>query len=94
MARISVCIDSLLKEYPFLERIDKVSKLGLPGFEFWGWKGRDISAIAERAQMYSLEVVTFIGPTGSLIGKGERARFLKSLEEAAGVAHKLGCSRY
>ena len=42
--------------------------------------------------MYSLEVVTFIGPTGSLIGKGERARFLKSLEEAAGVAHKLGCS--
>lgn len=92
MAKISVCIESLFKEYPFLERIDRVSKLGLPGFEFWGWKDKDISAIAERAQMCNLDVVTLIGPSGSLMNRRERKRVLKSLEEAIKVAHKLGCS--
>ncbi len=92
MARISVCIDSLLKEYPFLERINRVSRLGLPGFEFWRWKGRDIPAIAERAQTHNLEVVTFVGPTGSLMRREERKQALRSLEEAAKIAHELRCS--
>jgi len=93
MAKISVSIEALLKEYPFLERIEKVGELGLPGFEFLSWERRDISAIREKAEKNGLEVVTFIGSDhGALVKKEQRESALKSLEEAIKVAHQLNCS--
>ena len=45
MLKFSVCIDALLREYEFCDRIKRAKELGFSAVEFWFWKGKDMELI-------------------------------------------------
>ena len=59
MVNFSVCIEMILQELPFLDRIDSVAEIGYSAFEFWGWRTKDLEGILERKRRYGLEIATF-----------------------------------
>lgn len=92
MPKLSVCIEMIFSDDPFMERISKVSKAGFSAFEFWGWDSKNIQAIKEEKDKYGLEVATFIVDTrGPLGDAGNQHNFLQGLRDSIKVAHELNC---
>ena len=92
MIKLSPCIEIIFTEVPFLERIDKVSEIGLPAFEFWKWGQKDIAEIRRRKQKYSLEIGAFgVDPMPSMVDKGTVGSFVQAVSSSAKVAHELEC---
>jgi len=36
--KLSLCIEMIFNEYPFLERIEKAAETGIEAVEFWDWR--------------------------------------------------------
>jgi len=106
MARLSVCIEMLLTEYPFLERIARVGDLGLPSVEFW-FTGQNpdepaaekeaLAEIGEAARRAGVAISDFVvnspdgSVTGSLVKPEDRDKYLKRLERIVELAKMVGC---
>jgi len=54
MAKMSICVEMIFTDSPFLERLDRVKNVGLSAFEFWGWRDKDLEKIKETANRLSL----------------------------------------
>ncbi|HID95011.1 MAG TPA: hydroxypyruvate isomerase, partial [Candidatus Latescibacteria bacterium] len=81
MARISVCIEILFTDLPYVDCVKKVAEIGFPAIEFW-FLGRrmdasdfdqgvrDFEAIAEVCRVSGVEVSDFVlnSPDGSIGG--------------------------
>src|SRR5262245_14870738 len=61
IVNLSVCIDMILTEIPFLDRIDRIKRLGFSAFEFWDWKSKDVDAIVKKKNELGLEIATIMG---------------------------------
>lgn len=62
--KFSACIEMIFNDLPILDRIDAVAKAGLPAFEFWGWRNKDLPAVVERAAQNSLRIAGFTADCG------------------------------
>ena len=93
MVQLSVCIDMIFHELPFIERIKKVSEIGLEAIEFWGWWNKDVEEIKKVSQQEKIKVATFCTRVESLVDSMKREAFLKGLAESIQVAKKLDCSQ-
>jgi hydroxypyruvate isomerase len=99
MAQLSVCIEMLFKEYPFLERIDMTARAGLPAVEFWDWHEKDIAAIKKRARAAGVQVAAFTGNMAALTTETQysplvperRHEFLDQIRRAVEIANDLEC---
>ena len=90
--RLSVCVEMIFRELPFLERLDRVAAAGYPAFEFWQIAGKDVDAIRAKQVELGLACAAFVGTAGlSLVDPARRSELLPALEEALGVARKLEC---
>lgn len=91
--RFAVNIEMWWRDLPFLERIDRASALGFPAIEFWDWRGKDITAIAERCEALGLEVAQFTawGFDPPMLLESNHDRFVRATEEASDVARTLRC---
>jgi hydroxypyruvate isomerase len=56
MIRFSLCIEPVLIEYDFYDRIKIAAELGLDAIEFWDTDGRDVSRIGRLAAENSIDV--------------------------------------
>ena len=100
MAQLSVCIEMLFKEYPFLDRIDATARAGLSAIEFWDWREKDISAIKQRARDAGVRVAAFTANMAALTTESQhsplvperRHEFLDQIRRAVEVAKELECS--
>jgi len=93
MLRFSVCIETIFRELPFLDRIDAVAETGYPAFEFWGWRRKDLDGILERKRRHGLEVAIFsVDHKGRLVDYSTRNEFIAGLKESLKIAHRLECS--
>src|SRR5689334_8290894 len=89
--RLSVCIDMILTQIPFLERIDHVKQLGYPAFEFWEWKNKDVDAIAKKKTELGLEIATMMGSGWKQLNTEEaRKTFVSDIRASLATAKKLG----
>lgn len=81
MTKIAVCIETVFSEFPFVDRIQRVAKLGYSAVEFWFWdyefdgKGlnprkKDISRISSVARDLNVTVSDIVvnSPDGSIGG--------------------------
>ncbi len=92
MVKLSVCIEMILREQPFLDRIDAVADAGYPAFEFWRWSGKDIEGILRKKRKYGLAVSVFgVDPMGGIANIDTKDTFLKGIQDSIEVAHKLEC---
>ncbi len=89
--KLSVCIDMILIELPFLERMERVKRLGYPAFEFWEWKNKDIDAIIRKKGELGLEIATMMG-TGwkQLNTEDARKTFVAEIQASIAAAKRLG----
>ena len=92
MLRLSVCIEMIFREQPFLDRIDSVAEAGYSAFEFWGWRSKDIEGILERKRKCELDVSVFsVDFKGRLVDYNTKDEFVKGVRDSIEVAHKMEC---
>jgi hydroxypyruvate isomerase len=89
--RFSVCVDMIMTELPFLERMERVKRLGYPAFEFWEWKNKDVEAIARKKEELGLEVATIMGSGWKHMNTEEARRaFVEEIRKSITAAKRLG----
>jgi hydroxypyruvate isomerase len=89
-----VCIDMVFEGWDKLKAIDAVASAGIPAFEFWAWRDKDLDAIAERARRHELEIAAMsVDPAVRILDGGADAEFLTSVEESLEAAKRIGCRR-
>ena len=92
--RLSACIEMIFSERPFLERIDLVAKCGLPAFEFWSWRRKDIDGALARKKANGLEISGFsVDPGYRLTHPQFKDNFISSVKGTIPVMQKLGVKR-
>jgi hydroxypyruvate isomerase len=93
MLQLAVGIELIFADRRFLDRIDTVSEAGLPGFEIWGWRDKDLTAIIERKERHGLELVNLaLDPCVSVRDGSAIPTFVRSVRESCQAARELDCS--
>lgn len=88
-----ICFEMLYPGLSAVEKIENIAKAGFSKVEFWGWRDKDIPAIAEACHQNEVAVVNFSGHRrGSLVAAETHDLFLDDLKEAVQVADALNCS--
>ncbi len=89
-----VCIDLVYQGWDTLKAIDAVAAAGMPALEFWGWRDKDIDAVAERARRHHLQIAAMsLDPAIRILDGDADAEFLRSITESLAVARRIGCRR-
>lgn len=89
--KLSVCIDMIMTDVPFLERMERVKRLGYPAFEFWDWKNKDVDAIIRKKNELGLEIATIMGSGWKpLFTEDARKTFVSEIQASLGAAKRLG----
>jgi hydroxypyruvate isomerase len=89
--RLSVCIDMILTEIPFTDRMAHVKQLGYPAFEFWDWKKKDLDAIQRKKDELGLEIATMMGSGWKqLFTEESRRGFVAEIRDSLATAGRLG----
>jgi hydroxypyruvate isomerase len=93
MMKISVCLETILPEIDFYDRIQIVSELGFGAVEFWGLENRDISKISNLSSKYNIPVAICCAKNVRDI----RMNFASSVVvnnfiESVGIIREMGCS--
>jgi hydroxypyruvate isomerase len=87
-----ICFEML---YPELAPEDKIAAVAAAGFdavEFWGWRDKDLQALAEVCRTHAVRVANFSGQRrGSLIARENHDLVASELQDAAAAARLLGC---
>ena len=89
--RLSVCIDMIMTDVPFLERMERVKRLGYPAFEFWEWKNKDVEAILKKKNELGLEIATMMGSGWKHMNSEDaRKTFVSEIQASLATASRLG----
>jgi len=89
--RLSVCIDMIMTDLPFLERMERVKRLGYPAFEFWDWKNKDVDAIIRKKNELGLEIATIMGSGWKpLFTEEARKTFVSEIQASLAAAKRFG----
>jgi len=98
MVKFSVCLDTLLTEFPFIERAKKAKDLGFPAVEFWFHdKDEDIGEFGNLCKEEGIEVACFVvnSPNGdiggTLVNPKDRNKYISRLRKLIPLAHNLNC---
>lgn len=89
--KLSVCIEMIGRETPFLERIALAAEAGYGAIEFWGWANKDIDAIAQQTQAFNVTVAGMVGTSGKLVDPNLQDRLVEEVRSSLEVAKRLGC---
>lgn len=89
--KLSVCIDMIMTEIPFLERMERVKRLGYPAFEFWEWKNKDVDAILGKKNELGLQIATMMGSGWKHMNSEDaRKTFVSDIQASLAAAKRLG----
>jgi hydroxypyruvate isomerase len=86
--KLSVCADTVFIDLPFEQRAKKIAEAGFL-VEFWGWKGRNLDALAADPQI-QIGIINGSG-RGSIMHPELADQYLEDVETIIGVARKLDC---
>jgi hydroxypyruvate isomerase len=90
--KLSVCIEMIGKEVPFLERIALAAEAGYNAIEFWSWANKDIDAIAAAAMASNVTVAGMVATSGKLVDPSLRDRLVEEVKSTIEVAKRLSCT--
>jgi hydroxypyruvate isomerase len=89
-----VCTDLVFGGWDTLKAIDAVAAAGVPAIEFWGWRDKNVDAIAERSRHHGLQIAAMsLDPAVRILDGDAVPAFLKSVEESLAAARRIGCRR-
>jgi hydroxypyruvate isomerase len=92
--KVSVCIEMIYTEYPFLERIKIAAEQGFDAVEFWNWDNKDMPAIKKAAEEADIQIATFQSNRGgTLINPAHRDKFVAGITESLSMATEMGVKK-
>jgi len=87
----AICFEMLYPELPSEEKIRRIAELGFHSIEFWGWKDKNLDALAGAAVAHGVSIINFSGQrAGDLIDASTHPALLREIEESIPVARRLG----
>jgi len=92
MARLSLCIEPILKEYSLPDRIRIAAEAGYRTVEFWEPAGRDLAGMGAAASSCGVGIAACLiheSPAHPLCRPGPEA--LDNLRRSIGMAGEIGC---
>jgi len=89
--KLSACIEMIFNNVPeFVDRIDRVAQCGLPAFEFWGWHGKNLTAIRERADKLGLTIAAMgCDSSGALVDPDNTDAWVAGARESIAQAKEF-----
>lgn len=91
--KLSVCVEMIFTELPFIDRIAAVAEAGYEACEFWGWRQKDVAAIKEALGRVGIAVSGFLlDTTATLVDPETHKRLLQDAQETFAVAQALHCT--
>lgn len=89
--KLSACIEMIFTDVPeYTQRIEKAAQCGVPGFEFWGWHGKDLPAIRAKADELGIALATFCcDSTGSLVDPANTEAWIAGAKESLAKAKEF-----
>jgi hydroxypyruvate isomerase len=92
--KLSLCLEMLFTDRPFIERLTIASRLGYRAIEFWDWRDKDLPALADAAARLGLTVAAISGNRQhSLIEPDTGAELIEEMDQVFAAAGQLNCSR-
>jgi len=93
--KFAVNVEMWFKKLPFLDRIKAAASLGFPAVEFWPYEGKNIDAIRSLCDQLPIAIAQFTawGFTPGMNDPKNHDRFVKKIEEACQVAHRLNTNK-
>ena len=90
--KLSLCLETVFTNQPFVERMREASALGYSAIEFWDWRNKDLAAITETAGQLNLTIAAMSGNRQhALIDPDARPGLMVEMEQAFAVAQQLRC---
>ena len=90
--KLSLCLEMLFTDRPFIERMALAAQLGYRAIEFWDWRDKDLPALADAAQEFDLTIAAMSGNRRyALIDPGGRAGLVEEMEQVFDAAERLKC---
>jgi hydroxypyruvate isomerase len=90
--KLSLCLEMLFTELPFADRIAVASRLGYDAVEFWDFRNKNLSEIANNVRDNGLTVAAMSGNRrNALIDPDASAALLEEMEEVFDAAAQVGC---
>jgi hydroxypyruvate isomerase len=87
-----ICFEMLFPDLDPAEKIRKIAGQGFEFVEFWGWRHKDIPALAAACGREGVRVANFSGHRrGSLVAEQTHDLFLEDLQAAVATARILEC---
>ncbi|MEF8853861.1 MAG: TIM barrel protein [Haloarculaceae archaeon] len=90
MVRTSVCLEMVLNDEPFHERVARAANLGADGVEFWGWREKDLDAIRAATAAHDVPIVGCTAG-GTLTDPDWVDEAAGTVRESIRVAAELNC---
>jgi hydroxypyruvate isomerase len=92
--KLSLCLEMLFTDRPFIERLATASRLGYRAIEFWDWRDKDLPSLAHEAAQLGLTVAAISGNRQhGLIDPDGRAKLIEEMDQVFAVAGELNCRR-
>ena len=90
--KLSLCLDMLFTDLPFVQRIKSAADCGYRAFEFWDWRDKPIEAVAQASRAWGMSVAAMSGNRShALIDPAARAGLVAEMREVLEVAGRLSC---
>ena len=92
MAKYSLCIEPVLTEYDFYDRIKIAAELGLDAIEFWDTDGKDVSKIGRLAAENNIKVaVCCVKGAWTNRMNFPAPLVIENIRESVKLAKEMGC---
>ena len=90
--KLSLCLETVFTDRPFVERMQEASALGYSAIEFWDWRTKELTAIEESAAQLNLTIAAMSGNRQhTLIDPDARSNLMAEMEQAFAAAQQLRC---
>jgi hydroxypyruvate isomerase len=92
--KLSLCLEMLFTDRPFIERLATASRIGYRAIEFWDWRDKDLPALADEAARLGLTVAAMSGNRQhGLIDLDATAKLIEEMDQVFAAAQEVNCSR-
>jgi hydroxypyruvate isomerase len=90
--KLSLCLETVFTDRPFVERMRAAFMLGYPAIEFWDWRTKDLVTTVERAAQFNLTIAAMSGNRHHpLIDPKSRTGLMAEMEQAFTIAQQINC---
>ncbi len=88
----AVCLDPLFPDLPHDEKVGLVAQAGFHSIDFWGWRDKDIPALAAACHINQVKIVNFNGHRqGSMVASQTHPLLIRDLVDTVPIARQLEC---